>query len=326
MGGLRRIGITHAVVLAAVLFALPATARAQNFPDKAIRIVVPFPPGAVTDAVTRIVAVELGKTIGQTVIVENRPGGGTVIGTQAVRQAPADGYTLLYQSNSLVTNLVALKQPGYKLGDFTAVGALGNGAYVMAMSAKHPFKTLAEFVQYAKANPGKLNFSSTGMASAASIVGFKLGRAAGIDWTEIPFKGGAEATNSVMAGDSDVFFASQGAPLIHANPDKLRLMAITSQSRSELLPNIPTFKELGYPMVVYEGWSALFARSDTPAPILSKLQAALGEVTRSATVRDQLAKLYLSPFDGTLDELRTQIAKEDADMLADYKSLGIEPQ
>src|SRR5215510_12467556 len=111
----RRIGILSAVVVSMMLLARASAVHAETFPAKAIRIVVPFPPGAVTDTVTRIVAAELGKVVGQTVIIENKPGGGTVIGTQAVRQAPADGYTLLYQSNSLVTNLVALKQPGYKL-------------------------------------------------------------------------------------------------------------------------------------------------------------------------------------------------------------------
>ena len=249
--------IRRALILGVTLLSTgmaSAPSRAQEpYPSKVIRLIVPYPPGAVTDAICRPVAAELSKILGQTVIIENKPGAGTAVGTQAARYAPADGYTLLYQSNSLVTNLYALKQPGYSLSDFKPVGMLGQGAFVLMVSSKYPFTSLQDLVAYGKANPGKLNYSTTGSGSPASIVSYRLGQAAGMDWMEIPFKGGAEATQAVMSGDTHAFAASQGAPLIHANPDKMRMAAISAEKRSEFLPNVPTFKELGYPSVTYEG-------------------------------------------------------------------------
>jgi tripartite-type tricarboxylate transporter receptor subunit TctC len=312
-------------LLSTGLAAAPAPAQ-DAYPSRTIRLIVPYPPGAVTDAMSRPVAAELSKVLGQSVIIENKPGGGTVVGTQAAKYAPADGYTLLYQSNSLITNLVALKQPGYALSDFTPVGTLGQGAFVLMTSTKHPFKSLQELVAYGKANPGKLNYSTTGPGSPASIVSFKLGQAAGMDWIEIPFKGGAEATQAVMSGDSHAFAASQGAPLIHANPDKMRMAAISADKRSEFLPNVPTFRELGYPQVTYESWSALFVRSDTPAPVIARLKSALAEVMKSPVTQAQMKQLSVPPYEGSVDELRVKIEKELAEFKADAKQLGIEPQ
>ena len=206
------------ILLAACVSSAPALAQ-DNYPNRTIRLIVPYPPGAVTDAMSRPVAAELSKVLGQTVVIENKPGAGTLVGTQALKQAPADGYTLIYQASSLATNLYTMKEPGYTLADFTAVTMLGQGAFVLMTSMKHPFNTLQELVAYGKANPGKLNYSTTGPGTPAAIVSYRLGKAAAMDWVEIPFKGGADAAQAVMAGDTHAFAASQGAPLIHANPD-----------------------------------------------------------------------------------------------------------
>lgn len=325
------ISLTRAFAAAAALVAtgLVATpSRAEDqWPSRTIRLIVPYPPGAVTDTMSRAVAAELSKTIGQNVVVENRPGGGTVIGTQTAKQAPADGYTLLYQTNSFVTNLYVLKQPDYALADFTAVSGLGSGAFVLMTSTKHPFtKTLPELVAYGKANPGKLNYSTTGPGTAASIISYKLGLEAGMDWVEIPFKGGADATQAVMRGESHAFAASQGAPLIHANPDKMRMTAITAEKRSEFLPDVPTFKELGYPSATYEAWSALFVRSDTPAPIVSKLKAALAETMASPAIRARWKSLSIPPYEGSVEDLPARLTKELVEFTADAKKLGLQPQ
>lgn len=322
---IRRAFVLSLALLAAGLAAAPSPAQ-DAYPSKVIRLIVPYPPGAVTDAICRPVAAELSKALGQTVIVENKPGGGTVVGTQAAKYAPADGYTLLYQSNSLVTNMYALKQPGYALSDFKPVSMLGQGAFVLMVSSKYPFMSLQDLVAYGKANPGKLNYSTTGPGSPASIVAYRLGLAAGMDWTEIPFKGGAEATQAVMSGDSHAFAASQGAPLIHANPDKMRMAAISADKRSEFLPNVPTFKELGYPSVTYESWSALFVRSDTPAPIVNKLKSAMAEVMKSPWLQTQLRQLSIPPSEGSVDDLPAQMDKELVAFTADSKKQGLLPQ
>jgi tripartite-type tricarboxylate transporter receptor subunit TctC len=316
---------TFALVLLAASIA-PALSPAQDaYPSRTIRLIVPYPPGAVTDAMSRPVAAELGKVLGQSIVAENRPGAGTLVGTQATKQAPADGYTLLYQASSLVTNLYTMKQPGYTLADFIPVVMLGQGAFVLMTSTKHPFNTLHELIAYGKANPGKLNYSTTGPGTPASIVSYRLGQAAGMDWVEIPFKGGAEATQAVMSGDSHAFAASQGAPLIHANPDKMRMAAISAAKRSPFLPNVPTFKELGYP-VVYESWSALFVRSDTPAPIVTKLKAALAQVMGSPEMQQTMKNLSVAPYEGKVEDLPKLMVKELAEFSEDQKKQGILPE
>jgi tripartite-type tricarboxylate transporter receptor subunit TctC len=318
------IRISALALLAACVASTPASAQ-DAYPSRTIRLIVPYPPGAVTDAMSRPVAAELGKLLGQSVIIENKPGAGTLVGTQATKQLPADGYTLLYQASTLVTNLYTMKQPGYTLADFTPVGMLGQGAFVLMLSAKHPFMSLQELVAYGKANPGKLNYSSTGPGSPASTISRKLSDAAGMNWVEIPFKGGAEAAQAVMAGDSHVFAASQGAPLIHANPDKMRMAAITAEKRSPLLPQVPTFKELGYP-VVFESWSALFVRSETPAPVVAKLKAAMAQVMASPDIQATMRNLKVAPYEGQLEDLPKLMEKEFAEFSADQKKQGIEPQ
>jgi tripartite-type tricarboxylate transporter receptor subunit TctC len=314
-----------AISLALLAAGITPSLAQDAFPSRTLRLVVPYPPGAVTDAMSRPVAAELSKVLGQSVIIENKPGAGTLVGTQAVKLAPADGYTLLYQASTLVTNLYTFKQPGYVLADFTPVTMLGQGAFVLMTSAKHPFTTLQELVAYGKANPGKLNYSTTGPGSPASIVSYRLGQVAGMDWVEIPFKGGADAAQAVMSGDSHAFAASQGAPLIHANPDKMRMAAISAEKRSPFLPNVPTFKELGYP-VVYESWSALFVRSDTPAPIVAKLKTALAQVMASPATQEAMKNISVAPSDGKVEDLPKQMEKELAEFTEDQKKQGILPQ
>ena len=311
-------------LLAACFSSAPAIAQ-DNYPNRTIRLIVPYPPGAVTDAMSRPVAAELSKVLGQTVVIENKPGAGTLVGTQALKQAPADGYTLIYQASSLATNLYTMKEPGYTLADFTAVTMLGQGAFVLMTSMKHPFNTLQELVAYGKANPGKLNYSTTGPGTPAAIVSYRLGKAAGMDWVEIPFKGGADAAQAVMTGDTHMFAASQGAPLIHANPDKMRMAAISAEKRSQYLPNVPTLKELGYP-VVYESWSALFVRSDTPAPIIAKLKTALAQVMASPELQATLRNLSIEPPAGKLEDLPKTMEKELAEFSEEQKRQGILPQ
>ena len=290
-------------LVAASISSAPALAQ-DTYPNRTLRLIVPYPPGAVTDAMSRPVAAELGKVLGQTVVIENKPGAGTLVGTQALKQAPADGYTL---------------------ADFTPVVMLGQGAFVLMTSMKHPFNTLQDLVAYGKANPGKLNYSTTGPGTPAAIVSYRLGKAAGMDWVEIPFKGGADASQAVMTGDTHMFAASQGAPLIHANPDKMRMAAISAEKRSQYLPNVPTLKELGYP-VVYESWSALFVRSDTPAPIIAKLKAALAQVMASPELQTTMKNLSIEPPAGKLEDLPKTMEKELAEFSEEQKRQGILPQ
>lgn len=298
---------------------------ADAYPTRPLRIIVPFPPGAITDAMSRMLATELGKVVGQTVVVENKPGAGTLIGTKATKTAPADGYTMLFQLSSLATNLYLLKQPGYALSDFKPVAMLGQSAYVLIASKKHPFNGLKDLVAYGKANPGALNCSGTG-DGAATVIGSKLQQAANINWALINYKGGAEAVNAVMAGDVDISLPTQAAPLIYANPDKLSILAITSRKRVEFLPDVPTFAELGYPAIDAQTWFGLFVRSESPPDAIDKLKSALAEVMRLPSMQEQLRKLRISSYDGSVDDVPARLQQELADFTTEAKRVGIEPQ
>ncbi len=324
----RLVGKLIAALLGAASLAASPAALAQgaDFPSRPMRLVVPYPPGASTDLISRAIAEEAGKRLGQPIVVENRPGGGTVVGTQAVRNAPADGYTLMFQAASLLSNTYIMKNPGYKLSDFTPVTMLSDAAYVMLVPSKLPVKSLAEFVAHAKANPGKMNYASLGRGTRTFVLPYRLGRAAGLDWTEITFKGTAEAAQSVMSGDVQAYFSTQAFASTQTGSDKLRLVAITSEKRVDFLPDLPTFKELGYPDVTDQTWYALFMRSETPKPILDKMRAVLADAMRSDAMKDALKVNGLSPYDGTLEAFPAKMDAELARFIKEAKELGIEPQ
>jgi tripartite-type tricarboxylate transporter receptor subunit TctC len=329
-GKLRRAARSSALALAffGSLGAMPASDAAfaaDDYPAaRAIRIVVPFPPGAITDTTGRLIAAELGKVIGQSVVVENRAGGGTVIGTQAVKNAPADGYTILYQLNGLSTNVYSLKQPGYALSDFKPVAMFGEAAFVLVASQQSPFKTLQDLIAYGKANPGKLNLSATG-DGAQAVISSRLKQATGVDWAQINYRGGAESVQAIMTGDVHFSLPTQSAPLIYANPDKLKILAITSKKRLDTLPDVPTFAELGYP-IDEKTWFGLFVRSETPPAAFDKLKSALAEVFNAPSMKEQLRNLRVSPYDGTLDGVPARLQRELADFTQEAKKLGLEPQ
>jgi tripartite-type tricarboxylate transporter receptor subunit TctC len=317
----RAIGCALAVMLNLMLVA-ESPAQANDYPARPIRLIVPYPPGATTDAQSRAVAAELGKVLGQSVIVENKPGAGTVIGTQTARNAPADGYTLLFQLSALATNLYAMKQPGYALSDFTPIGMLGQSSYILFASSKYPFHSVQDLVAYGKAHPNELNYSST----TSSVIGSRVKQALGLEWTEINYRGGAEATQAVMSGNVHLSILTQGAPLIHANLDKLRLLAVTGEKRLDFLPDVPTFKELGYPTMTDSTWFGIFVRSEVPQGMIDKLRATLADVIRSPAMQEQFKSLRISPYEGTLDDVPAKLQRELAEFAAEAKKLGLEPQ
>lgn len=318
-----------ASLLAILLFSIGAQAafaQEAGFPSKPLKLIVPYPPGASTDLISRAIAEEAGKRLGQTIVVENKPGGGTVVGTQAVRNSPADGYTVMFQAASLLNNTYTLKKPGYVLSDFTPVVMLSDAAYVMLVPSSLPVQNLREFVAYAKANPGKLNYGTLGRGTRTFILPYRLGLAAGLDWTEITFKGTAEAARSVMAGDIQTYFSTQAYASTQLGSDKLKLLGITSEQRVDFLPNVPTFKESGYPTVTDQTWYALFVRSETPKPIIDKLKEAFAEAMKSDTMKEQLRINGLSPYNGKLEDFPAKMQAELAEFIREAKELGLEPQ
>ena len=303
-----------------------AAAGDSDFPSRVIRIIVPYPPGAATDAISRAVAAEAGKALNTAMIVVNRPGGGTAIGTRVAKEAPADGYTLLFQSSVLASNLYALRQPGYSLSDFTAVAMLSDTSYVLLTPASLPAKDLKQFIAYAKANPGKVNYGSLGPTSRQRALAERLAKRAGFTWTEVPFKGTAESAEAVMGAEIQGYFSTQGFALTQAKSPALRMLGIASDQRSNFLPNVPTFKEQGYPELLEQSWYALFARSQTPKPIIDKLRAVFAQVMQSPAIQAQLKNDGLSPYPGKLEDFPARFAQESRELGAEMKALGVTPQ
>ncbi len=275
-------------------------ARAQTYPSRVIRIVVPFPPGGPTDVAARLIAQPLGQTLGQSVIVENQPGAGGRTGSRFVARATPDGYTLLMGG----TNLNAIIPAIYKNLDydpvksFTAVASVASDAVVMVVNPNVPAKTVAEFVKAAKANPGKLKYGSApGIAShlASELLKYR----AGIDVPFIPYRGGGPAITDLLGGQIDMIFNNKSVLLALIQGEKLRALAVTADKRWPELPNVPTMREAGFPDFPSDIVYGLLAPAGTPDPIVDKLNSSVDTALQSAELRANLAKLGIEARAGT---------------------------
>lgn len=312
-----------AIVLAFAAFGAHAQ---DNYPNRAIRLIVPYTPGASTDAISRAFADEASKLIGQPIVVENRGGAGTAIGTQTARQAPADGYTLLFGSGTMVSTMLALKEPGYAMKDFTPVTMLGDQFYVLLIPKALPVTNAKEFVEYAKKNPSKMNYGMLGAGSPSHVLADRFARAAKFQWQDIAFRGGTPTLTALMSNDVQGYFATQTFATTYVGSDKIRLLAIGAEDRGEFLPDVPTFKELGYEGVVEQGWYALFVRSETPKDVIEKLRKVSAEVMASAAMKKHLTTIGLSAYKGTIDSFLKNLDTEVAQKAEESKRLGIVPQ
>jgi tripartite-type tricarboxylate transporter receptor subunit TctC len=314
--------------LAAAMLALSAFgAGAQdNYPSRPIKIVVPYTPGASTDSISRAFGDEAGKALGQTVIVENKPGAGTAIGTQTAKQAPADGYTILFGSGTMVSTMLGLKEPGYSMEDFTPVAMLGDQFYVLLTPAALPVKDFKEFVEYAKKNPTRMNYAMLGPGAPSHVLADRLQRSAKFEWQDIAFRGGTPAVQALMSNDVQGYFATQSFAMTFRDSDKLKLMGIGAEERGTFLPDVPTFKEMGYEGVVEQGWYAMFVRSNTPKPIIDKLRSLFAGVMKSPAMAQHLKTNGLSPYKGTIESFLASLDKEIQQKAEENKRLGIVPQ
>lgn len=263
-----------------------APASAQDFPNRPVTWVVPFTPGGVTDTGARVVAKAFSETLGQSVVVENRGGAGGIVGTEHVVQSKPDGYTVLYGSSGpMATNPYIYKKVSYDpVKSFSLIHTMSESPLIMVVNPNTPFKTVAEFVEFAKKNPGKINFGSAGSGTATHLVGELLQKEADIKLTHVPYKGSSPEIVDLLAGVLDVSFDYAVVVKPHIDAGKLRALAVTSDQRMKILANVPTLKESGYPGAVLAGWSTLVAAADTPQPIVDKLAKAFGEALKKPDV------------------------------------------
>jgi tripartite-type tricarboxylate transporter receptor subunit TctC len=299
-------------IFSAVLFLnLIHLVNAAPFPDRAIKLIVPFTAGGNVDISARTIAQGLTEQLGQSIIVENKPGANTMIGTDFVAKSLPDGYTLLLAgAEGLAINPHVYKKVNYDaLKDFSAVGVVGSFPFALVVSPKLNVNTLAEFIEYAKARPGKLNFSSWGIGSTSQIAFEKFKQTAGVDLTHIPFQGAAPAITAVASGDVDAMMVPLSVALPQASGGRVKIVGVSSEKRIPTSDTIPTLSEQGAPVVI-SGWQILVAPKNTPSAVIQTLNQSLNKVLNSEVVRTALTKGGITPSPGTSAQANTMIDAE----------------
>lgn len=317
-----------AMIVASLFFALSMPAVAQDYPTRPIRLIVPYPPGGPTDVVARILAGALAAKLKQSVVVESRPGGAAgTVGGRVVATAGPDGYTLLLSQAGSLTIAPSLYQLDYDpLKAFAPIGIAAQSPEILTVNPSVPARSLAEFVAFAKANPGKLNFGTPGTGTLPHLLGAQLQLAAGIRLTDVPYRGAAPAVVDLLAGRMQMMIDSTSVLLAHIQAGKLRALAITSDRRIAQLPNLPTFGEAGYPQLTATLWTGLLAPAATPTTIIRKLNSALNESLKTPEVAAAYRKLDIETKALTPAELASFMAAETRKWAGIIARAGIKAQ
>ncbi|MGE9008862.1 Bug family tripartite tricarboxylate transporter substrate binding protein [Leptospira interrogans] len=271
---------------------------ADEFPTRPITWVVPFAPGGITDTTSRIVAEEMAKTLGQSVLIDNRGGAGGTVGTEQVARAKPDGYTMIYGTQgTMAANVTLRKELSYDpLKSFVPVHLVGESPNLFVAFAGAPYNSVPEFIAYAKANPGKVTFSSSGVGTATHLVAELFKTVTGIEMLHVPYKGSAPALNDLIAGRLDVMFDYPVSVGPHVEAGKLKVLATTAPERLRAFPNAPTMAELGLKEMTTQSWSSIMVPAGTPAPIVDRLAAAAHAALTSERVRAHFEKVGTRPM------------------------------
>jgi tripartite-type tricarboxylate transporter receptor subunit TctC len=262
---------------------------AQDYPAKPIRFIVPFGPGSATDALARIIGQKMTEMWGQQVIVENRPGAGSVVGTAIAAKSPADGHTLLMVSASHAINATLYsKLPFDPVKDFAGITPVALVPNILIVHPSLPVKNVKELIVLAKTKPGQFNYTSAGIGSNSHLNGEVFRSTAGISLVHVPFKGFAEAITEIIAGRLEMTFAPSILAASHIKTGKVRALAVGTSKRSSAFPELPTMVEAGVPDCVFDGWFAVLAPAGTPKPVVEKLNSAIANILRTPDVAKQM--------------------------------------
>jgi tripartite-type tricarboxylate transporter receptor subunit TctC len=285
-------------------------ARADEYPTRPIRLIIPFPPGGSNDVVGRIVANQLGQKLGQTVFVDNRAGAGGVIGSDVAAKATPDGYTLLVVSIAHAVDAFIYKEPFDPIKDFVPVAILATGTNVLTVNPNVPVRSVKQLVELAKAKPGYLNYASAGIGSFQNLSGELFKVMADIDIVHVPYKGGGPSMLAVIGGEAQVMFSSIVQTVSNIEAGHLRALATGGTKRSPILPDLPTIADAGVPGYVAADWWGILAPAGTPRPIVDKLHAAIEDVLRSADTMKNLDQQGATPVHMSSVEFGTFIKNE----------------
>ncbi len=300
--------------IAALAVALvPGIAAAQGYPGKPVKIVVPFAAGGATDVVARLLAQKLGEAWGQSVVVENRAGAGGNIGADVVAKSPADGYTLLMTSGSIVTANPHMYKamPFDAARDLVAITNVATGPQVVAVTPSLPVKDLKELIAYAKANPKKVNFGSAGVGTQTHLAAENFAYSAGIDLTHVPYKGESAAMTDLIGGQIQLATPNLGAAINHVKTGKLRALAVTSKERSQSLPDVPAAAEV-IPGFENAGWFGLMAPAGTPQEVIDRIYRDSARILHSEEFRGKLAQQGMFPVGNSPADFAAAIRAESA--------------
>ena len=316
------------ITLAATLFIVAATsAFAQAYPSKPIHFIVPFSPGSATDIVARTVGEAMGKSMGQTVVIENKAGAGGTIAAAQVARAEADGYTVLVHSSGHALNPALYPNLGYDtLRDLTGITTLAAIPNVLVVNPVKGWKTQADLVAAAKAKPGSLNFASAGVGSATHMNAEIFRMQAGIDAVHIPYKGTPDAMTNVIGGSNDFFFAPLASALPLVRDGKLQALSISTKARASTLPNVPTSIEAGVPGSDYTLWVGMIVASATPPAIIKRLHEEALKALASPEIKERMAKLGAEPLTMSPEAFNAYIKSEMEVAAKVVKAADLKPQ
>ncbi len=315
------------LAVAAAIACGTGVAAAQDYPTRPIKIIVPLTPGSGADIAGRIVAKHIGDAFKQPVVVENRPGAGGIIGTQAMLSADADGYTLMVQSASHAANPAIYRSLPYDpLKDIVDVAMLGMTPYVMIAAKGGAYPTLRSLIDAAKAKPGQIPFASAGVGSSTHLAAEYVAQTAGVKMLHIPYKGSPEAIQDTIAGRTSFYMAPLDAAIGHLREGKLAAFGVSTTKRAEIVPDIPTLAEQGLANYNLSLWFGMWARSGTPPAVVQKLNAQVNTVVQGKEAREQFGRIGIAPAPMKPEEFGKFVREQMATFRKIAREADIQPQ
>jgi len=311
-----------ALPLTVLAYAGGAAAQ-QNYPTRPIRWVTPYPPGGSTTALSRLIGEKLSESVGKPVIIDNRPGGNTIIGTEAVARATPDGYTLLLSGNSQVVLAILGKPPYDMFKDLAPVTTLAKTNYILVINPNTPANNLQEFIAYAKARPGKLNVASVSSGSSQHLMGELFNILAGVKMQHIPYKGGQQGIVDLMGGNVQASFSNAINVISHIKAGKLRGLAITGDKRTAALPELPTYAEQGMPNYDPKNWQGMLVPGGTPKAIVDRLSAECAKILALPVIVERLTNGGMEPWHLGPEKTAAQLKADYAESFKVIKAANI---